>query len=252
MGDKTKEKAKIIKNGYDYEVLLNYDYLQRIVRHPDYQKFCEDLIFDKEGFAITDLLLLISDESEKIKLRDKERQELEKKEKEGIDKQRNLLDKIRNEFRVTEPIDPKKVRTEKYPPEFYSNIPFFEKNPFAVSLIFLRTGTDEKGRLISTPIHEGHFLLMDIDPLAIYKKQVKSGVKDYISTYKEMVEGEYTAIIPCELLRKNDILITIKIDLLADEKDIFSEIRKYINPATDRTHIKKKGWVLWNLGFKGI
>ena len=51
-----RKKNEIIQQGFDFEVLYNWDCLQRIASHPKYKKLYEYLEFDSDGFAVTDLL----------------------------------------------------------------------------------------------------------------------------------------------------------------------------------------------------
>jgi len=39
-------------DGYEFEALRIYDTLQRDVRNPDYERLCQDLIFDEGGVCL--------------------------------------------------------------------------------------------------------------------------------------------------------------------------------------------------------
>lgn len=126
----------LMKDGYDFEVLLNYDYLQRIARNRDYETLCEKITFDEDGFA--DPPSFSSNE---------------------------IFEQIRKDFGLTTVVQPSVILRNKYSQEFFSQIPLFERDPFATMLVFQRS-ENEKGEIISTPIHDAHYLIINIERLA--------------------------------------------------------------------------------------
>jgi hypothetical protein len=240
-----KKKNEIIQEGYDFEVLYNWDCLQRIVRHPKYKKLCEYLEFDNAGFALRELR---RNPNSLIESGHHSWQRLEKAENERIAGQERLLEHIRSRFGLVAPVQTEIILSKKYAPSFFSNIPMFNKNPFAVSFISSRTKEDKNGEILLNPIHQGHFLVLKIDAAAHFKSQIVSGVKELIDAYRGMIARKYKIVKPCRRLRQRlrgsngEMSMTFKIDLLADEKDVLRELRKAIGltPTQNRYHLEKR------------
>jgi hypothetical protein len=220
-------------DGYEFEVLRIYDTLQRVVRNPDYERLCQDLIFDGDGFTQIDTILLSDDQETR--------------------RQEEALTTIRERYGVSQPIHPSVILESKYPPEFFSQIPILEKDPFFCRLVFHRAtadspsvqalfpGSEDNGAIISSPIHNGHYLTLDIDLLAPVKA-IKSALKEYMDVYRECL--------PMGLQGGRDLTgclktvateyIRVRIDLLGFEKTAMEIITQCHNPIKDRMRFDER------------
>ena len=298
-----KKRNRIIEEGYDFEVLYNWDCLQRIARHPKYEKLCKDLDFDKDVIAVKESLSrdtsqldvkwekfkLLASEEYKALTKDKPSKSAEylknypQKEDQYLRDlfgeedsktalHKKLLERIRIRFGLITPIRPDFIRENKYPPiikhsdgreeSLFSAMPIFHRNPFAVSFISSRPKEDKDGNILLNPIHEWHFLVLKIDVAAHFKSQIVSGVKELIDAYRGMIMRKYKIVKPCRRLKQrlrgsdDEISMTFKIDLLADEKDIISELHKAIGlkPSKNRYHLEKRinYYEIWDERAEGV
>ena len=217
---------------YKYEVLLKYDYLQRVVRDPRYIRLCEEIKFDDTGFACPPVF----DDVE-------------------------AYEKIKNEFGLLTVVDPSVVIEERYDPEDFSQLPIFNDAPFACCLLFDTTKGDEKD--ISNPIHDGHYLILSVDRLATIRI-IRQSVKEYMKEYRTYMPGDLAGLKvkpkeaslekqagphACGFVKTTEEgRVTIKINLLASEKDIFDELKKYIPRTTGRIHLEKRNiyYKIWD------
>ena len=250
--------------GYEFEVLRNYDLLQRIVRNSDYERLCEEITFDKDGFAEIDPLSLanVENDIEKfaikqcdkvIKIRGvtwvkKEYKERLKVREEKINNEQGRLKQIRKKFGLTQPIHPSIILENKFSPEFFSQIPIFERDPFACMLEFHRT-ENQDGEILSTPIQDDQCFLIRIDRMAP-AKAVKSAINEYLTLYREYLPmGLKDSAAPaCECLHIGNDQVRLKINMLSFNRDIFREIEKYLAPPTEWIHFKARSgcYSIWD------
>lgn len=212
------------KSGYNFEVYRNYDILQRIVRNPEYERLCQEMEFDEDGFS--DPLLFKDDQ---------------------------VFEQIHNNFGLSSAIEPSVVIEKKYDPEFFSKIPIFEKDPFACMLKFHESSTQridiEEAHVISTPISNIHYLDITIDRLAP-AKAVKSALKEYLSTYRGCLPMGLRACDKpvCEYLMIDDDRLELRLNMLSFEKDIFQEIERNLSSPSEHLHFEKRNgcYSIWD------
>lgn len=208
---------------YEYEVLLNYDYLQRVVRNPQYIRLCEEIEFDDTGFACHPVFDDVDDDVE-------------------------TFEKIENEFGLLTVVDPSVVIEERYSPEMFSQLPVFNKPPFACRLLF--NTIKEKDQDVSNPIHDRHYLILSIDRLATIDI-IKRSIEEYLEAYSKFMPGdlagkeasvkEQSARDSCRFIKAvEENRITARINILAYKRDIFVELTKYITPQSGRIHLEKR------------
>lgn len=250
--------------GYEFEVLRNYDTLQRVVRNPDYGRLCENLTFDGDGFAEIDTVTFSNGTSDHVALPDRECEAALKALQERISQQEGCLENLRKTFGLIQPIQPSVILQHKHRPEFFSQIPIFEKDPFACMLVFQRSkedtvskkppkpvfpGSEEDGGIVSSPIHDTHYLVTDIDLLAP-AKAIKSAVKEYLEMYREYLPMTLkgTDSPACEFLHAGMDHARFKVNMLSFDKDIFQEIEKYTTPPKNHMHFEKRNgcYAVWD------
>jgi len=209
--------------GYQFEVLRNYDLLQRIVRNPEYSRWCEKISFDNDGFAETDLFVCAIHQE--------------------------CIKEIRKRFGLKQPIHPSVILQNKYSPEFFSQVPIFERDPFACMLEFHRS-KDQDEEIVSTPIHDEQYLLIKVDRLAS-AKAVESAVKEYCNLYREYLPmGLKNSVVPaCDCLQIDRDQARLKINMLSFDRDIFQKLGTYLIPPKERIHFKARdgSYAIWDM-----
>lgn len=209
------DKPKIIDSGYQYEVQLNYDSIQRIARHPEYRRLCDQIIFDKHGFAEIDFTVFDKNEH------------------------KNAVESIREKFGINTPIKPDRIISGEISAETIAALPDISpRGPFAVELYYL-SRSENGGMLESHPTSANNKILLRICRQARLKNQVVSGIKEYLHFSRGFADKSIRTGTPVQLIDKDRNAITILIDVLSDEGVIISNVSKYIKNQPGRFHPKR-------------